>query len=148
MRRSSIVLTACLVFASAAGSVGLSSCGGGKSGSAGGNARLGSRSSPSQTTITPPGPRLTGVQITQQGAQSRQTSLRIVPEPASADWSNLNFEIVPHDAGQMCCYNRFNQYSFVTFNCSNNYIGEAEITTIVSGTDGRSFEEAVSFDCR
>lgn len=148
MRRSNFALAACLTIAVAAGSIGLSSCGGGKSGTGRASGPFGSGRATAQATIVPPENRLTGAQVTLQNPENRETYMRITPAPANAQWTSLNFDIDPFDAGEMCCYQSYAGILYVKFTCANGYVGDVTITTILSDSQGHSVEEAVQFTCR
>ena len=148
MRRGRFALTLCAVLGLAAGSVGLSSCGGGGGGSP---APLATIAPPKgvaqQTSRQDTGTPLTGVQITLHNSTDRGTTLTMTVEPEDADWGDVMPEIEPYNAGSLQNFQKLGNTFNYRFDCASGYNGDATITMVVTDLHGGQVEESVSFTC-
>ena len=69
-------------------------------------------------------------------------------KPADADWTWINFDIDPYEAGQVCCYSKYEENFYYGFKCAQGYRGDVTFTTIVSQRNGLDAQESVSFTCQ
>ena len=103
-----------------------------------------------QTTVIKPvvqKPILTDIQLTTT-RQNRKLNVRMTLVPADADWTWINFDNAPDDAGRPCCYYRFEENFFYAFECKQGYNGDVTFTTIVSQRNGPDVHKSASFTCR
>lgn len=141
MRRSIVAIAACLGLSAAAG---LASCGGG--GGGGGTATGGGASGP-RAIITPPGIRLTDVQVSVSNARRRGASMRLTMAPSGAQWSNITYVNYPANGGAFCCLNSFQDQFFFGFNCLAGFRGDVEVGAVVTGPNNVRIEETVTVNC-
>ena len=106
----------------------------------------------SQTPVQEPENRLTGIRdiILQEGPQGRKTGMRMILEPADANWSGINFDIDPDDAGEMCCYQSFAESIYFKFVCSEGYNSDVTTTILVREPEPNrhTVKKSVSVTCR
>ena len=102
-----------------------------------------------QTVINPPAqePALTGIRLTTT-RKYRKLNLRMTLVPPDADWTWINFDIDPEEAGDICCYTKSGDNFFYTLECEPGYSGDVTFTTIVSQGNGPDVQRSFSFTCQ
>ena len=103
---------------------------------------------PPTVPVQQPENTITDLLIRKQDVQDREFTMRISFVPEDGEWSGIDYDIDPIDAGNMCCYQSYVESVYLGFECLQGYYGDVTITVKFNDRHGHAVRESVPFTCR
>ena len=103
---------------------------------------------PPTVPVQQPENTITDLLIRKQDVQDREFTMRISLVPEDGEWSGIDYNIDPIDAGNMCCYQSYVESIYLGFECLQGYDGDVAITIHIFQRNGPSVSKPVEFTCQ